>query len=58
MLDCIPLHDFVGSSKTFMLAAVTDYNKDCVLVEGRHMTGTTSIVHNIHIFLLQGCVSI
>ena len=40
MLDCIPTHDFVCSTKSIMLAAVTDYNKDCVLVEGCHMTGS------------------
>mmetsp|Transcript_66415 Transcript_66415/g.107739 ORF Transcript_66415/g.107739 Transcript_66415/m.107739 type:complete len:769 (+) Transcript_66415:149-2455(+) len=43
MLDCIPTHDFVGSTKSIMLAAVTEYNKDCVLVEGCHMTGPDSM---------------
>mmetsp|Transcript_72151 Transcript_72151/g.105746 ORF Transcript_72151/g.105746 Transcript_72151/m.105746 type:complete len:917 (-) Transcript_72151:538-3288(-) len=39
MLDAIPIHEFVATQHMTAFATTSSYNKDCVLMHGKDMTG-------------------
>ena len=39
MLDALPLNDFVSATKVDMVATITPYKQDCIIVKGQDTTG-------------------
>ena len=39
MLDAVPLHDFVSTAKVDLVATITPYAQDCIIVKGQDTTG-------------------